>query len=737
MDDYAFLTRRLRFLSGHRLPVIIQSEQAECGLACLAMIASWHGYDIDLWTLRQRADMSLRGSTLNGLMGLAASLQLSSRPLRLDLEQLPDLRLPCILHWEMNHFVVLKRVLSRGRGIVIHDPARGEVRVSMAEVERAFTGIALELTPGAQFKRERVRPRVRLSSLLGNVVGLRRSLLQILGLALVLEILSLIGPFFMQWVVDGAILSGDTNLLTLLVLGFGLLMLLQVSIGLARSWIVMYLSTHLSLQWANNIFAHLLRLPMPYFEKRSLGDVVSRFGSVGAIQRALTTNVVEAVIDGLMAVTTLAMMIVYSGVLTGIVIASLAIYVVLRIVAYAPFRRANEQQIVLQAREQTLFLESIRCIQSLKLFNNEDGRRVRWLNALIDSTNRGIATQRMTLGFSTAHNLIAGLENLIIVWIGAKLVLANIFTVGMLLAFLSYKSTFATRIYSLIDKGIDLRMLSLQSERIADIVLTPREDERNSDTQAVPENEPQRAPQIWTGNGVRDLRGECVEFNDVWFRHSENDNWILRGINLRVDAGEFLAIVGPSGCGKTTMIRLLAGLLKPTRGVVRIDGIPYEQLPVSAYRSVMATVMQDDHLFTGSIAENIAFFEDQIDIDWVRQCAIQAGVAREIEAMPMGYDSLIGDMGVGVSGGQKQRILLARALYKRPKLLLLDEATSHLDPQTERTINESISQLQITRIVVAHRAETVRAARRVFDLGPLTSVGKSSVAEPMAISTAG
>jgi ATP-binding cassette subfamily B protein RaxB len=721
--------RRLRFGFARRLPIIIQTEQTECGLACLAMIASWHGHQIDLPLMRQRFGLSLRGATLTGLMDIAAQLNLSCRPLRLDLDDLANLQTPCLLHWDMNHFVVLKKVLRGERGIVVHDPARGEVRISQTEVSRLFTGVALELMPTASFERKRASPKVSLGELLGRAVGLKRSLAQILILTLALEIFSLVSPFFMQWVVDGAILSSDSDLLTLLILGFALLMVVQTAVGLARSWVVMYMSTHLSLQWTNNIFSHLLRLPMAYFEKRSLGDVLSRFGSIGSIQRTLTTNFIEAIIDGLLTVATLAMMLFYSIKLSAVVLASVLLYAVLRTVAYLPFRLANEQQIVLQAREQNLFLESIRGLQSIKLFNNEEQRRTRWLNSSIDTTNRSIATQTMGLGFGTAHSLLAGIENLLIVWLGAKLVLGNTFSVGMLFAFISYKSTFAGRVYALIDKGVDLKMLSLQSERLSDIVLTSREDEApRSRTESDPDHigpAPNGALHA-TGNVARilarssrssDLTGDRIEVRELSFRHSASDAWVLRGVNLTIHSGESVAIVGPSGSGKTTLVKLLLGLLKPTEGEICIDGISLSDLRPESYRSIIGAVMQDDQLFTGSIRENIAFFGTHIDDAWLVECAQMARIDSEIDAMSMRYESQIGDMGVGVSGGQKQRILLARALYKRPKILVLDEATSHLDVTAESAISAAIRELSLTRILVAHRRETIETAKRVFDLG--------------------
>jgi ATP-binding cassette subfamily B protein RaxB len=697
----------LRLICRRRLPLILQGEAAECGLACLAMVAGFFGYRTDLLTLRQRFAISLKGSTLQNLIDIGAVLHLAARALRVDLDELGNLHIPCILHWDLNHFVVLQRVLPHGRGVLLHDPARGAVRMPLAEVSKHFTGIALELTPTPQFTRQEARQRVRLRDMMGQVVGLQRSLAQILLLALALEVFALGPPVFMQMVIDGAILTGDHELLTLLVVGWGLLMLVHTGIGVLRSWMVLYMATHLNLQWLANVFTHLMRLPVQYFAKRHLGDVVSRFRAIDQIQQTLTTSMVEAILDGLMAVATLGMMLAYSGTLSGVVLASLVCYGLVRWAVYAPLRRAHEEHLVLAAREQTLFLESLRGVQSIKLFNYEDHRRARWLNAVVDATNRSIATQKIRLGFTTARTCLGGMENLLIVWLGARLVMENAFSVGMLLAFISYKTNFAGRMSALIDKAIEVNMLSLHVDRLADIVLSAPET-----PPAVP-----RAQESVLVQGPCSLTDTTIAVQHLGFRYAESEPWVFKDLELTVHPGEYVAIVGPSGCGKTTLVKILLGLLPPTTGEVLVGGIPLERLGVRHYRALVGAVMQDDHLFVGSILDNISFCDPQVDPTWAEACATQACIHDEITAMPMGYQTLIGDMGTTLSGGQKQRVLLARALYKRPHIVLLDEATSHLDVANEQHVSAALARLHITRVVIAHRPETVRAAERVIMLG--------------------
>jgi ATP-binding cassette, subfamily B, bacterial CvaB/MchF/RaxB len=681
------------------VPMLLQTEAAECGLACVAMVAAHHGLRSDLATLRQRFSLSLKGATLGDLVRMAGALQLNARPLRAELEHLPQLELPCILHWDLNHFVVLTAVQGRGarRVAVIHDPARGVRRLPMAEVSRHFTGVALELAPGAGFEPRTERQRVSLRQLLGPVRGLRRSLGQIFVLALVLELFVLLGPFFLQWVVDGALLSGDRDLLLTLVIGFSLLMLLQVGTGALRSWAVLYLSSTLNLQWLGNVFAHLMRLPVAWFEKRHAGDVMSRFGAIQKIQQTLTTSFIEAVLDGLLVVATLAMMAVYSARLSAIAFGAVLLYAGLRWVFFAPLREATEEWIVHDAKRATHFLESLRGVQAIKLFNRQDERRARFMNLVVDTMNADIATRKLELTFGVAQKLVFGLERIAVIAVGALLVMDHAFTVGMLFAFLAFKEQFALRVSGLIDKAVELKMLRLQGERLADIVL------------AVPE------PAVDGLAAPRELAPR-LELHEVGFRYADTEPQVLQGATLSIEPGESVAIVGPSGCGKTTLLKLMLGIHAPQAGEIRVGGVPLSQVGLQRWRSMVGTVMQDDQLFAGSIADNIAFFDVQADAAWIEECARLACVHEEIAALPMGYHTLIGDLGASLSGGQRQRILLARALYKRPQILFLDEATSALDVDRERLVNRAVRGLRITRVIAAHRPETIAAAGRVIVL---------------------
>ncbi|MBQ5947187.1 peptidase domain-containing ABC transporter [Massilia sp. ST3] len=690
------LLSQLAFWNSRRLPVMLQTEGAECGLACMAMVASYWGHQIDIPSMRRRFSVSMKGVNLKGLMAMAGGLSLQTRPLKLDLPHLPELKLPCILHWDLNHFVVLKSVSSSH--VVIHDPAVGERRMAMEEFAKHFTGIALELTPTAQFEAREERQQFSLFSLMGRVVGLRRGLFQLLALGLALQVCALVAPFYMQWLVDEALLAADRDLITVLGCGFLLLVLLQTAIGAVRSWITTVLATSLNLQWLGNAFSHLLKLPLPYFEKRHTGDIVSRFGSIQRMQTSLTTQFVEGVIDGVLVLGTLVMMLLYSPTLAGVACIAVLLYALLRWAIFRPLRDANSEQIIHAAKQQSHFMETVRGMQSIRLFGRSDERRSGWMNSLTDEFNAQLRIAKLSVSYQTANTLLFSGERVIVIWIAALAVLNNEFSVGMLFAFISYKDQFSQRMASLIDKLFELRMIRLHGERLADIVLT--EAERD--------------------DGAAEMDAShilpSIEIKNLSFRYSDSEPEVIRELNLSIPAGQCVAITGPSGCGKTTLMKLLLGLLTPTSGEIRIGDVPLGSLGMANYREMLGTVMQDDSLFAGSIADNIAFFDPMIDMQRVYKCAELAAIGPEIAAMPMAFNTLVGDIGTGLSGGQKQRILLARSLYKNPKILVLDEATSHLDVWNEQAVNQAIQRIPLTRIIVAHRPETIQMAERVIVL---------------------
>lgn len=680
-----------------RLPMILQTETTECGLACLAMVASFHGNRVDLNVLRRRHSVSLKGATLKALMQTAGQLKLACRALRFDLHNLSELRLPAIVHWDMDHFVVLSKISAKG--IEVHDPAVGKRRFTMAEASMHLTGVALELAPSDGFVRRDERIRLPLSALWGRAGDAVHALAQIFALSLLLEILVIASPFYLQIAVDEAVVKGDVELLVVLALGFGMLAAISVVSTALRSHIVLILQNTMNFRMVSGLFRHLLRLPLAYFEKRHVGDILSRFTSTEPIRQQFAEGLITALLDGIMAAATLIMIFVYSAPLASVVTAAVVFYAGARIALYRTFRYRSEEAIRVKALESSTFIETIRAIQCLKLFGREVECEGQWVNRFSDVVDANVRVGRLTITYKTLNDAIFAVENIVTIYLGTRLALDGALTIGMVFAFMSYKRHFTEKASQLVEKALEFRLLDLHLERLADIALTA--PERGHDE-----------PSSFT----RKIQG-AIELRDVSFRYADSEPFILEGVNLKIDPGEFVTISGASGGGKTTLVKVMLGLLEPSGGEVLVDGLPLSTIGLQAFRQQVSAVMQEDQFLSGSIVDNICFFDHSFDMDWVMECGRLACIHDEIMAMPMTYNSLIGEMGGALSGGQKQRILLARALYRRPQILVLDEGTAHLDVDLERRINENLKRLAITRISVAHRPETMRAADRIVVIG--------------------
>jgi ATP-binding cassette subfamily B protein RaxB len=685
---------------GRKLPVLRQTEAAECGIACLAMIASYHGHLIDVATLRRRFAISAKGTTLASLSDFAGRLELATRAVRLEIDDLRYLKLPCILHWRFTHFVVLARVGKRG--VRIHDPAEGVRSLAFSEVEAEFTGVALELWPSPGFAPCRAPVRARLRELVGAVEGMHRTLAEVLVLAIALEAFVIANPLFLQWVVDQALVTANRDLLTLLACGFAMVLICEQAAATVRAWLIMHVESTLGIQWRANVFEHLVRLPLPYFEKRHLGDIVSRFRSTDAVQRTVTTAFVEAIVDGCMATVLLAVMARYSVTLTWICIAATALYGLGRLATYSPLRAAADEQIASTAKQESHFIETIRGLRAIKLFERHDERRAAWLALLVQQVNAALRGQRIHVLLRLANGLLFGAENIVVVLVGAHAVLDGGFSVGMLVAFVAYQRQFSARVSALIDKAFELRLLRLHAERLADIVLTE------------PESGPTNGGRLLTSATAEPAA--ALEIRGLRFRYAQHEAYVLDGVELEVAAGEAVAIVGASGCGKSTLVHLVLGILPVTEGEISIGGLRVAAGERGEARRLVASVTQHDTLFAGSLADNISFFDPDADQARIEECARIASIHAEIAALPMAYNTLVGYLGSMLSAGQQQRVLLARALYRRPSVLVLDEATSHLDLRREILVSTAIRALDVTRIVVAHRPQTVATADRVVKL---------------------
>ncbi len=681
-----------------RVPLILQSEAAECGLACLAMIACAHGHDTDLLTLRRRFELSSRGATLARLMEIAEQMGLANRAVRLELEELPQLQRPCVLHWDLNHFVVL--IQADARGITIHDPALGERTLTMKEASPHFTGVALELAPSQGFQKKQDKTPFDLRVLFTGQVGLWRAFAQMALLSLVLEVFAILMPMLSQWVIDDVVVTRDAPLLTVLAVSTFLLAGMALATRLLRGWVVLGTSLSWKIASSTNVFRYLLKLPLSWFDKRHTGDVMSRFASVGHIQDTITGHLVEAVLDGLVSLVTLGLMFAYSPMLAGIVLAVALAYTAVRFAVFKPYRQAAEELIVREANAQTFLMETLRGVSAIKFFAKPNWRVGGWMNQQAAMVNAQVRQQRISMLYQGINGMISAVEQSLVLYLAARMIIDERFSIGMLVAFMAYKAQFLQRASELLERVINLRLLKLQGERLADIVLS--ETEATSPAHAAASLQPD-APMT-------------LEVRNVSFRYAAGEEPVLDDISLSVRTGQAVAIVGPSGCGKSTLLKVLSGQVMPEAGEVLLNGVPLQRLGAQAFRSVLGTVFQDDQLFSCSIYDNIAMNDVEASPEKVAEAARLACIHEDILRMPMGYQTLVGGMGATLSGGQKQRLLLARALYKKPRFLLLDEYTSHLDFHTEALVQQSINALGCGRFIITHREHSLSQGDQVYVL---------------------
>lgn len=688
-------TKPLFFSNSPSVPLFLQVEASECGLACLAMIAKYHGHDVDLNGLRQIFPISNSGVTLKTLIEIADQLSLSARALRLELDDVKRLKLPAILHWNHNHFVVLKSINSSYA--TIHDPAEGELKVSLAEFSLKFTGITLELLPSNKFEPIEAKSPVRLTMLWGRLSGFTRAALQILVTSLLLQITAFAMPFFMQLVVDKAVENFDVNLLLILSIGFLLILLIQTVTELLRDWLLQLFGQQFIYQVIGNLVHHLLTLPANFFETRHVGDILSRMQSTKIIQDTITRGVISALLDGAMATIAAVILISYSPKLAVIVFFSVLVLAAINLAAFPLLKSKTDEQLNAGSREQTYLMETIRAAVTIKILGKEAERESAWRNLFVKQLNGTIYIGRLQLSLTFARNLVLGIQYILIVYLGAEMIIeAKTFTLGMLIAFLSFRQTFSERAANLVSQIAQFKMVRVHLDRLGDIV------SQESETKLL---------QVET-----EVNKGKIELVNISFKYGISDKLVLDGLNLTVAPGEFIAIKGPSGGGKSTLLKLLLGIYEPTSGQIKLDESSATNVKWRNWRRDCGVVLQDDRLLSGTIAENIAFFDSDINMKKVIECAKTALIHDEIIQKPMQYQTYIGDMGAALSGGQKQRILLARALYRDPKILFLDEGTANLDEKNENDIAAMIRNLPITRVIIAHRPTLINFADKTYEL---------------------
>ena len=677
-----------------KVPVILQQESSECGLACLAMVAAYHGKRTRLDDLRKSHGLHCRGATFKDLLLTAKHLQLTARPLRLAISELRHLRLPAVVHWRMNHFVVLVRT-GRGR-YLLHDPASGRRKVGRREFNESFTGVALELSPARGFRRQSEGNTLSFADFAGSFRHLYRYLGLMFFLLLSTQVLALAPPIATQILIDELVLGQDRGWLYRALGGLALIMLTGVMLDGLRRWISLFTGTNLAVDSSVCVMNHLFCLPPAFINSRHPGDLMSKLESLTPIRQALTDDVINSIVHCAVLVTTLTIMFLYSGWLTAVSLAGFVLSALLMAMILPASRRLQKQAIIHTASQNSSVLESIRAYDVMQALGLEHQRLAQWQNHFSDATNARVREGRLSILQNAGTGIVGVFEQVLFLGIAIAGVLDQHLTLGVLFAFMSLRGRFGSAALGLAEAVQQFFLLKVHTGRLSDIALA------------------KPLPAIPPGAINSRIRGS-LRAENIAFAYAAG-TWVVRDFCCDIAAGVNVVITGPSGCGKTTLLKLLGGHLPANSGQIYVDNMELALWNRDSLRGQTGFVLQNDTLFQGSVTENISAFETVPDLARLREAAIIAEIWPDIQALPMKLQTQVSDMGKNLSGGQVQRLVLARALYRKPAILFLDEATSHLDVTTERQVLKNIAELNITIVSVAHRPDLIDRAQQIICL---------------------
>ena len=692
-----------------RFPFLKQHDQSDCGAACLGMICKYYKMPIGLNRLRDMSNVSRYGTSMAALAEAAETIGFITRGVRTGYEALMRTELPAILHWEGNHFVVLYQMNKKE--VKIADPGVGIRKLSRAEFEKGWTNMALllEYTDQVAENEPSQSSFKRFFPLIRPYTGI---LIEVLLASLVLSLFGLASPIFMQTIVDQVLVHQDKDLLNLMLVGMVVVALFQMGTSTLRVYLIGYVSARLSIAMLSRFYRHLLALSMRFFALRRTGDLTTRFRENATIQRLLTDTTVSAVLDFIMLFVYLGLMFYYNAELTLVMLIFVPLSVGLTLI-YTPILKSFSQRAFLARAEQSsVLIDSLHGIDVVKAKAVERATRWHWEGKFTREIQIGFQRLKMQMLFGGIGSVINLLSSTVILWYGASLVIAGDLSVGQLMAFNALIGNVMGPIMGLIGIWPQVQEASIALDRLNDVYDTQMEDAR----------------QQGQGLILKHLEGRVV-FEGVFFRYGvgSDEPYVLNNIDLMLEPGQKVAIVGRSGAGKTTLVKLVPRLFDPSEGRVMLDGMDVRDLDPHWLRRQVGMVMQEPFLFSGTIAENIAIGQTDADMDRILEVARLSCVHDFVSDMPLGYETKVGEQGVGLSGGQRQRIAIARALYCDPKILIFDEATNALDTDSEQAIQANLDLFLDARtaLIIAHRLSTVRDADAivVLDKGHIVEMG--------------
>lgn len=683
-----------------RFALVEQAEESDCGAACLAMICKHHGVSMTLGKLRDMANVTTEGSTLDSLAQVGESLGFTTRGMKCTYESLLGFELPFIAHWEGYHYIVIYGISKRH--VWVADPARGFARMTAADFEKGWTGMCLLFTPGADLAQTHLgrSPWVRF---VGYLAPFRSIIGHILLATLVIEVLGVAPPIIVQNVIDRVAVHHNVHLLNVLIVGLVITHLFTRLTTLMRGMLANYLRRNLDFAMISQFFRHTLSLPLSFFNKRRTGDIFARFQENMKVRSFLTESTISTLLNVLMAFIYFVVMFLYSVKLSLLLLAFmiplglLTVLVTPRIKQYA--RKAFETS----TDAESVLMETLTGAETVKAMGIERPMRLRWEGRYAKALEVQYRAQRFDLLVGFTGQILSAASSVVILWIGATLVLNEQLTIGQLIAFTMLMGSAIAPVMGLIGLWDQLQETGVAMERLGDVL----------------DIEPEQKPsEIESRVLLPSLRGD-IRFDNVFFRYGGTESrFVLEGVRLDIAPGQLIAIVGQSGSGKTTLAKLIAGFYPPTEGTIYVDGYDINVVEKEYYRTQLGYVMQNNLLFSGTVAENIAAGEENQDRRRVVEVAKMADAHGFISAMPLGYEQVVGERGMGLSGGQMQRLCIARALYHDPRVLILDEATSALDSQSESNILQNLQSVfeGRTSIVIAHRLSTIMNADKILVL---------------------